>query len=134
MLAVTELNQDGGYLGVNCTFLSTFPILNIFIIKRLLKIPEHVMRFGFSLHLFPNYCTPLGNHCQTHISDSGANLVSSDLVKCFKDVERRKQARTATPKSIVIRLNCLIRTNAVELQLCSTKSSSNAVLARIKLS
>ena len=33
MLAVTELNQDGEYLGVNCIFLSTFPILNIFVIK-----------------------------------------------------------------------------------------------------
>ena len=42
------------------------------------------MRFGFSLHLFPNYCTPLGNQCQTHISDSGADLVNSDLVKSFK--------------------------------------------------
>lgn len=65
-----------------------------------------------------------------HISDPGTDLVNNDLEKDFKDVERRKQASTATSESIVISLNPLMCTNTVELQLCSTRSSSNTVLAR----
>lgn len=72
----------------------------------------------------------LGNHCQTHSSDSGAALVNSDFIKGFKAVARRKRARTATSRSIVISLNPLMCTNILELQLCSTRSCSNAVLLR----
>ena len=39
--------------------------------------------------IFPKVLHSLGNHCQIHISDSGANRTNSDLVKGFKDVERR---------------------------------------------
>ena len=64
------------------------------------------------------------------LSNSGEAHINSDLVKGFKDVERRKRTRTATSKSMVMSLNPLICANTVELQLCSTRCSSNAVLAR----
>lgn len=96
--------------------------------KLKLKIPESTDEIWISLMFLFKLLHSPGNHCQMYSSDSGAALVNSDLVKAFKDVARRKRARTGTSKSIVISLNPLICTKIVELQLCSTRSSSNAVL------
>lgn len=112
-------------LVVYCIFLST--LLLFWLMQSegrdYWKIPDCTGQVCLSLTLISKLLHSLGNHRQTHVSDSGAAWVKSDLVKGFKDVERRKWAQTATSESIVISLNPLICTNTVGLQVCSTRSS-----------
>lgn len=56
----------------------------------MIKIPEYTDVVWIPLTVISKLLHTLDNHCQIHISDSGEALVNSDLVKGFKDVERRK--------------------------------------------